>query len=306
MFGFLKSLEKIVVFIKGKSYTVKSETPEYEKVQNALDASASVEEVEKIVDTTQTVKHAVASTSVKLQDGALIINGERVPEDCGLHARELKEKGILDQSFARFLERLMQNPDPEARKDLYSFILKGKMPITDDGRFCAYKVVRHDFKDKHTGTMENSPGKEVSMKREDCDSDRTRTCSRGLHFCSSSYISQFRSSTNDKVVMLLIDPKDVVSIPADYNDSKGRACFYKVVKEIDNDTLLDGIGKIDIPHEDLEKEHSKEAIGAVKFEKFCSTCTQTLPMECFSADKSRKDGKRYQCKSCTKAAKKKK
>jgi len=329
MFGILKSLEKIVVFIKGKSYTAKSESPEYEQLQKAIEEKAPIEEVEKIVDTTKAVKNVIENTSVKLDEGVMTMNGKRIPDDCGLHASTLKEKGILDKAFVRFLERLMANPDPEARKDLYSFIVKGKMPITDSGHFCAYKVVRHDFKDKHTGTMDNSPGKEVKMDRKECDSNRNRTCSRGLHFCSSSYIPQFRSSGRDKVVMLLIDPKDVVSIPADYNDSKGRACFYKVIKEIGSDDL-DDVGKVQIEKlvkdvvsdaetatktkpkqpkkstaKEASKEPSKEATNDVKNQKLCPTCKQTLPLDSFSNDKSKKDGKRYQCKACTKVAKKK-
>jgi hypothetical protein len=36
----------------------------------------------------------------------------------------------------------------------------------------------------------------------------------------------------DRTVIVKINPADVVSIPSDYNDAKGRACRYEVVGEV--------------------------------------------------------------------------
>ena len=33
-------------------------------------------------------------------------------------------------------------------------------------------------------------------------------------------------------MILKINPRDVVSIPTDYNDSKGRCCRYEVIGEV--------------------------------------------------------------------------
>jgi hypothetical protein len=44
-------------------------------------------------------------------------------------------------------------------------------------------------------------------------------------------------------VIVKINPRDVVSIPTDYNDSKGRACRYEVVDEIDKDKADEAFAK---------------------------------------------------------------
>jgi hypothetical protein len=81
--------------------------------------------------------------------------------------------------------------------------------------------------------MDNSPGKIVEMERNAVDDNRDRTCSAGLHFCSQSYLTHFGG---EKIVIVKINPKDVVSIPSDYNDAKGRACRYEVVGEMTVDS----------------------------------------------------------------------
>ena len=56
-----------------------------------------------------------------------------------------------------------------------------------------------------------------------------QTCSYGLHFCSEGYLRHFGG---DRVVILKINPRDVVSIPTDYNNTKGRCCRYEVIGEV--------------------------------------------------------------------------
>lgn len=128
--------------------------------------------------------------------------------------------------FSKFVDNLMQNPIESAIKELYLFLEKASLPITHDGHFLAYKVVRENFMDKHTGKIDNSVGKIVEMKREDCDIRREKECSYGLHFASHSYLHVMGSG---KTIILKINPRDVVAIPKDYYNAKGRACRYEVV-----------------------------------------------------------------------------
>jgi hypothetical protein len=79
--------------------------------------------------------------------------------------------------------------------------------------------------------MDNSVGKTVEMERNTVDDNASNTCSTGLHFCSLSYLDHFGGS-DSRVMVLKINPRDVVSIPADYNATKGRACRYEVIDEI--------------------------------------------------------------------------
>jgi hypothetical protein len=87
--------------------------------------------------------------------------------------------------------------------------------------------------DRHTKTIDNSVGQVVSMPRYKVDDNRNNTCSSGLHFCSLSYLKNC-FGFGDNVVILKINPRDVVSIPSDYNNSKGRCCLYEVIGVLEN------------------------------------------------------------------------
>jgi hypothetical protein len=127
------------------------------------------------------------------------------------------------------MENLMANPSYRAVNELYGFLEKNNLPITSDGHFLAYKKVREDYKDCHSGTFDNSVGKVVEMERNQVNDNKEQTCSAGLHFCSEGYLRHFGG---ERVMILKINPRDVVSIPTDYNDSKGRCCRYEVIGEV--------------------------------------------------------------------------
>ena len=68
--------------------------------------------------------------------------------------------------------------------------------------------------------------------RSQVNDNPNQTCSTGLHFCSQNYLGHFSGA---RVMILKINPRDVVSIPTDYDFSKGRCCRYEVIGEIGND-----------------------------------------------------------------------
>jgi hypothetical protein len=69
------------------------------------------------------------------------------------------------------------------------------------------------------------------MPREQVDKDRNNTCSVGLHFCSKDYLSSYGGASGHTMIVK-INPADVVSIPSDYDNTKGRTWKYEVVGEI--------------------------------------------------------------------------
>lgn len=116
---------------------------------------------------------------------------------------------------------------------LFDFVDQRGLGLHDDGDIIAFKVVRSNFKDKHTGTMDNSVGKIVTMERSKVNDNDNQTCSTGLHVCAPSYISSF-GSTGDKLVACKVRPEDFVSIPTDYSSAKARTCRYEVISEVGN------------------------------------------------------------------------
>lgn len=138
-----------------------------------------------------------------------------------------------DSSYIRFLDNLAQNPDQRMQEQLYGFLKHTDVKINEDGMVLAYKAVSHNFKDIHSNTFDNSVGAVVEMPRYEVDDDPENTCSRGLHVAAASYIPQYgRKEYQHRVVQVLINPKDFVSIPVDYNFAKARVCCYTVAREV--------------------------------------------------------------------------
>ena len=173
---------------------------------------------------------AFVKGNVKIEDGELTYKDLAI--DSGLTKRilSLMEEGKEFTFLLPFLENLMLNPSRKAVYRLYDFLEANDIEITADGHFIAWKKVRADFLDIYTGKMDNSPGKTLSVPRNQVDED-DRTCSQGLHVCSKSYLGHYGGCHGNKVVSVKVHPKDVVSIPVDYNNAKMRTSGYLVLED---------------------------------------------------------------------------
>lgn len=141
--------------------------------------------------------------------------------------------GRLDanNSLVLFLDNLTQNPDSRVFDQLYPFMKHNDIEISEDGCLLAYKKVRGDYYDIHSGTIRNAPGDKPSMPRVMVQNDPNQTCSAGLHVCAKSYLTHFGWDNNNRVVIVKVNPKDVVSVPYDYNGAKMRVCEYEVLAD---------------------------------------------------------------------------
>jgi hypothetical protein len=76
------------------------------------------------------------------------------------------------------------------------------------------------------------------MTRSKVDDDRGRGCSNGLHAGALNYVAGYGSlESGDKIVIVKINPADVVSVPSDCNYEKLRTCRYEVVGEYQGELL---------------------------------------------------------------------
>jgi hypothetical protein len=70
------------------------------------------------------------------------------------------------------------------------------------------------------------------MNRARVDDNRAVGCSDGLHAGALNYVASYGSvESGDRIVIVKINPKDVVSVPSDCNCEKLRTCEYLVVGE---------------------------------------------------------------------------
>ena len=232
------------VVINGKHHSIAPDHVNYKMVIKAIkdtDHDALVD----LVDIPKAVESFTAG-SVSIVDGQVQYAGQSIHNAIATRILGLMRDDMPFKFMVNFLDNLMLNPSYRAVNELYDFLEFANIPITDDGCFLAYKRVKQDYKDIHSGSIDNSVGQTPKMLRNMVDEDKGRTCSNGLHFCSLDYIPSFGSTqdeSTDRVMIVKIDPKDVVAIPADYNNTKGRCCQYEVVAEYDGDWKKDAFTK---------------------------------------------------------------
>jgi hypothetical protein len=226
----------LTLVLNNRTYQVLPDHINYKMILEALPTATS-DELLEIVD----IEKAVSTFSdglVTIFNGQVMYDGEAVHGSISKRILEFMSKGLPFQPLVNFLNNLMENPSMQSQKELYDFLEHEHLPITEDGHFLAYKAVRNDFKDKYRGVFDNSVGKICKMQRAKVDDDRARGCSDGLHAGALNYVAGYGSlESGDRIVIVKINPKDVVSVPSDCNCEKLRTCQYEVVGEYQGELL---------------------------------------------------------------------
>ena len=239
--GFPKLLsdDTLSVIINNKPYQTNRSNPRFDTIVEALnDPITTAEELIDLFSPIQMVARRTADEgSVSVVDGQLYFGDEAVHNTLAEKILELIDVGLDIDPWIKFAENVYANPFKESRDELYTFLERAQLPITEDGCFIAYKKVNDNYRDVHSNTFDNSVGQVLEMDRQDVDANRHNHCSHGFHFCSESYLRSFGGS---HVMLVKINPKDVVSIPTDYDFAKGRTCRYAVVGEIPETAIAAG------------------------------------------------------------------
>ena len=227
MYPYIIQGNNVTVVIGNTPHTISKTHITYQKVIDAIKANdwdtvRDVIEPKKVV-----VNYGLGRVSIKGE--TLYWDNIEFHNAMSTRMVQMLHDGFSIEPLVLFMENLMDNPSYRSVQELYGFLEKNNLPITPDGYFLAYKRVRDDYTDCHTGTMDNSIGKTVSMERNQVDDDQNNTCSQGLHFCSQGYLKHFGGA---RTIIVKINPRDVVSIPTDYDNSKGRTCKYQVIGEV--------------------------------------------------------------------------
>lgn len=225
--------KNVILVIDGKSFTISKDTHvTYNKIIEALKAR-DWDSLRDLVDP----KKAIVKFGrgfITIDNNTVFWKGKEFHNALSARMIDMLQEGFPIEPMVQFMENLMKNPSKRSIDQLYGFLEKNKLPITEDGYFLAFKKVQSNYMDIHSGTIDNSIGQTPSMDRNLVDDNPDSHCSSGLHFCSESYLSSFGNSSQP-VMILKINPADVVSIPTDYNGAKGRCCAYEVVAEVSGD-----------------------------------------------------------------------
>ncbi len=249
--------ESITIVWKGKPHVVKKGAPNFHNLKNAI-AKAKEDDnwsaIEDHLSVAKTVK-GWSNDKFQLTEDSVNYMGQPVPEAIKRRVLRLSAEGKSPTPILRFYERLQKNPSSRSVNQLFPFLEKLNIPITADGCFLAYKSVRDDYMDAHSGTISNKPGTTVKLPRNLVSDDPKEPCHFGLHVGAPGYASTFSS----KLMIAKVDPEHVVCVPYDHSQEKMRVCEYKIIGHHGDNLptdVMDG-------EEELENAHENEAVETI-------------------------------------------
>ena len=219
----------ITINVDGKIHSISQDHPSYEHIREAI-ARNDINAIIHCIDLkTNIVKDF--TDNITFKNGEIFYKNVAIKNSLTKKIIRFYEQNLPVKPLIMFLENLVLNPSPYIVNELDLFFEKSNIALTEDGHFLAYKRIRQNWKDFHTDAINNSIGSVVTMNRSDVNSNRDHTCSHGLHVCSKSYLSVFQNGMG-RIVIVKVNPRDVVSIPSDYHNQKMRCCKYQVIGEV--------------------------------------------------------------------------
>ena len=223
---YIISNNSITVYLNGKDLTMSVDHVNFDNVKEAI-RDKRWDELEDLFDQTIAVE--------KYLDGNITIEGNTVHyglEEVHGHVvdriLEFMRDGLPHEPLVKFLDKLMLNPSRRSVEELYRFLEHKNMPLTPNGNFLAYKGVTSDFKDHYSRKFDNSVGQVLEMPRRNVCDDANIGCSYGFHAGSYEYAKGYAHGGGN-LMLVEINPADVVSVPHDCNCQKLRTTKYKVV-----------------------------------------------------------------------------
>lgn len=220
--GYIYTNGSLTLHYSGLTKVIAKSDDRFEKIMAAIRAG-KLDLIPEIVNPTAAFEKA----GIKVEEGLLTIRGLPMPPELNAKILEYKNQNIPYQSLINFWTKLEQNPSFHTRQFLFKFLENKGHALTEDGCFIGYRGVREDFKDSHSGKFDNRPGQVCEMARHLVDDDHTKSCSHGLHVGGYEMAKGF----GPKMVIVKVDPRDVVAVPDAYAGNKLRVCKFEVLSE---------------------------------------------------------------------------
>lgn len=218
-----------LIAITNTTHIIASTDPRYALILQVLSKGFDEQKIIDILLFQDEVKDI--RIEVKPEENKILVDNVEMPETLQKRFMDLKRRHKPRSYILNFWDKLQKNPNKKSVQMLYKFLENNGHPIMADGNFIAYKAVRQDLKDHHSGTNEHKVGKIIRMDRDAVNADPGETCSTGLHIASWGYLKNFHAESS-RYFEVIVDPKDVVAVPNDYNGTKCRVCAYKVYREV--------------------------------------------------------------------------
>ena len=229
----------VVTLDDGEVMTATKDHPQYRNLKDAFkngDADTFVtlynrRYSEDTVNEQLTSAAALTGNHVEVIDGQVFVDGQAWHHAISEAVRRLYREGFSYQPLVNFIVNVLENPSYTSRKQLWDFLEQLGLTITEDGYFLGYKGVLQNYYDKYTGhTHVNEPGAIITMPRSEVEDNPAVACGPGLHVGALTYARNWAGG-DGRMVIVKVNPKDVVSVPSDHSHQKMRCCEYTVVAD---------------------------------------------------------------------------
>lgn len=233
-------LTVVTVVVDGVPYVAGNEHPNFKEIlQGAIDGDPSVIDLFDVAVAIQK-KFDLVSDRVSIRNGQVYLDGELVNSALTDQIIEFQKAGEDFMPLVKFYEKLEQNPNPDSREQLYAWLDAHKFTITPEGDLLGYKGVALNAEgnyvsvnhgraivngEEFNGAIPNEIGSVVTMPRGEVEFNPGVGCSRGLHVGTWNYAKDWGHGA---VLEVVVNPRDVVSVPHDCRAQKLRTCRYVV------------------------------------------------------------------------------
>lgn len=227
------SKNEVTVLRNGEARTITNTFPKFSNIKADILSKGNDDSLQDVYDNMCMKKvidtFSEGNLTVDYENSRILYGTFEVKNSLVTHIFNMLEEGHDVLPMVRFLSKLMDNPDKGIIEQLYPFMEHNSIKISEEGNIIAYRKVSDDYKDLHTGSMDNSVGATVKMPRARVDCNPNNTCSSGIHAASVEYASGFGSG---RLMLCEINPRDVCSVPVDYDFMKMRVCELVIKEEL--------------------------------------------------------------------------
>jgi hypothetical protein len=225
-----------------------SEHPRYSEIIDSLQrGNPTADEIENLFDASAFVAQSFSEITerVAVSNGRVYYDGDEVHGTVATHLVSALEYDTDHAvALALFLDKLYQNPNEHSRTQLYDWLdAQAGFTIDSSGNIVGYKGVTADGLSKFAGkaivdgepiegNVPNRVGSTISTPRSEVEHDPAVGCAPGLHVGTWEYASNW--GAGGKVLTVLVNPRDVVSVPTDSGAQKLRTSRYFVKSECES------------------------------------------------------------------------
>jgi hypothetical protein len=249
---FILGPDFISVISNGAPHTIYSNDARFAKLKTAI-KEKNWDSVPQIVSLPRAIA-LFSSGNIQVFEGQVVYKDRPVHNSITERILEFIREGFPFEPLVRFMDKLMDNPSERSREQLHNYLLRYFLPIGDSGCFYAVKAVQKDtFLDLYSKTICNKPGANPKMDRSDCNQDDEVGCAKSFHAGNYEYVKSY-GSPEDEVVLVEIEPQNVVACPKDCSYQKLRVCEYKVVGHIGKVKDLEGFNSNYAPKNEIAGE----------------------------------------------------